>query len=62
MKLTQTTKINRKDFGLPNDKFVFCSFNQNRKMNPKIFGLWMNILLKAKDSVLWIMKDSEISK
>ena len=52
----------RKDFGLPNDKFVFCSFNQNRKMNPKIFGLWMNILLKAKDSVLWIMKDSEISK
>ena len=42
------------DFGLPNDKFVFCSFNQNRKMNPKIFGLWMNILFKSKDSVLWI--------
>lgn len=52
----------RKDFGLPDDKFVFCSFNQNRKINPKIFGLWMSILLKAKDSVLWIMKDSEISK
>ena len=52
----------RKDFGLPDDKFVFCSFNQNRKINPKVFGLWMSILLKAKDSVLWIMKDSEISK
>ncbi len=53
--------LTREMFGLPIDKFVFCSFNSNHKMNHKIFNLWMKILSKNSDSVLWIMKDNEIS-
>ncbi len=48
-------------FGLPNDKFIFCSFNANQKINHKIFNLWMKILSKNSSSVLWIMSDSELS-
>tara|TARA_B110001452_G_C15229810_1_gene426066 strand:+ start:205 stop:2178 length:1974 start_codon:yes stop_codon:yes gene_type:complete len=62
-----TKKISNKNFtremvGLPNDKFVFCSFNSNHKINKETFGLWMRILLKCKDSVLWIMNDNDLSK
>jgi predicted O-linked N-acetylglucosamine transferase (SPINDLY family) len=44
----------RKDFGLPNDKFVFCCMNQHYKINPNTFAGWMNILSKVKESVLWL--------
>jgi protein O-GlcNAc transferase len=49
-------------FGLPKEKFIFCSFNSNSKINHKTFSLWMSILSKAKDSVLWIMSDNNEAK
>ena len=54
--------LTKEMFGLPQDKFIFCSFNSNSKINPKIFSLWMSILSKAKESVLWIMSDNIISE
>ena len=53
--------LTREMFGLPINKFVFCSFNSNHKINYKIFDLWMKILYQNEDSVLWIMSDNEIS-
>ena len=44
----------REDFSLPNDKFIFCCFNNNYKYNPLIFNSWMNILRNSSDSVLWL--------
>jgi predicted O-linked N-acetylglucosamine transferase (SPINDLY family) len=44
----------RQDHGLPDDAFVFCSFNNPYKIEPTIFSAWMNILKKVPSSVLWI--------
>lgn len=46
--------ISRKDFGLPEDKFVFCCFSLAHKIEPTMFESWMNILKRTPDSVLWI--------
>jgi predicted O-linked N-acetylglucosamine transferase (SPINDLY family) len=43
-----------KDFNLPSDKFIFCCFNNVSKINPYIFNLWMKILKKNENSVLWL--------
>jgi predicted O-linked N-acetylglucosamine transferase (SPINDLY family) len=43
-----------KDFNLPLDKFIFCCFNNILKINPNIFSLWMKILKKNENSVLWL--------
>ena len=44
--------------GLPEDAFVFCSFNNNHKFTPEVFASWMRILHRAPDSVLWLLADS----
>jgi len=53
---------NKKLFGLPENKFIFCSFNANHKISPSIFELWMKILSKNTNSVLWILIDDNLSK
>ena len=52
-------QFKRGDFGLPDNAFVFCSFNNNYKITPYIFDIWMNILKKVPNSVLWIFKSNE---
>ena len=49
----------RAGVGLPQDAFVFCSFNSCYKIEPRIFGVWMDILAALPDSVLWILADRE---
>jgi predicted O-linked N-acetylglucosamine transferase (SPINDLY family) len=49
----------RSDCGLPENAFVFCSFNSGRKLTPEQFSLWMRILQRSPDSVLWLAADSE---
>ncbi len=46
----------RRDFGLPDEGFVFCSFNHDYKINPSLFNVWLELLKKVKGSVLWLMK------
>ena len=45
----------REMFQLPQDAFVFSSFNQPYKIDQKRFYLWMSILKKVPDSILWLM-------
>ncbi|XP_049886201.1 UDP-N-acetylglucosamine--peptide N-acetylglucosaminyltransferase 110 kDa subunit-like [Pectinophora gossypiella] len=45
----------RKQYGLPNDAIVYCNFNQLYKMDPKIMGMWVNILKAVPNSVLWLL-------
>jgi len=52
-------QFKRSDFGLPDNAFVFCSFNNNYKITPHIFDIWMNILKKVPNSILWIFKSNE---
>ena len=40
---------------LPDHGFVFCCFNNNYKIIPPMFDLWMRILKNVEDSVLWLL-------
>ena len=44
--------------GLPEDGFVYCSFNNNFKFTPEMFSVWMNILRRVSGSVLWLLADN----
>ncbi len=50
----------RRDHGLPDAGFVFCSFNNNNKINPGTFTDWMTILRRVPGSVLWLLKNSDV--
>jgi predicted O-linked N-acetylglucosamine transferase (SPINDLY family) len=49
------------EFGLKEDQFVFCSFNNSYKITPEIFNAWMDILNKTENSVIWILVDNTLS-
>lgn len=48
----------RKELGLPEDAFVFCCFNNNYKITPALFDIWMRLLQKVPSSVLWLLSDN----
>jgi predicted O-linked N-acetylglucosamine transferase (SPINDLY family) len=52
----------RASCGLPEDGFVFCSFNNNSKFTPDMFHAWMNILRQVPGSVLWLLADNPWAK
>ncbi len=54
-------KFSKKDFGLPEDKFIFCCFNTHQKITPLIFKDWCEILKKNPQSILWLLENNEFS-
>ena len=48
----------RANCGLPEAGFVFCSFNGNYKFSEEMFAVWMRILRRVPDSVLWLVADN----
>jgi len=48
----------RRDLGLPEEAFVFCCFNNNFKIMPAIFAIWMELLAAVEGSVLWLLQDN----
>ena len=52
----------RSFFGLPDDRFVFCAFNNNYKISQAMFTSWMKILRETPNSVLWLLEDNQWSK
>lgn len=51
----------RQELGLPEDGFVYCCFNRTDKFDPHLFAIWMRILQKVPNSVLWLMKSTIIT-
>ncbi len=49
----------RGDFGLPEDAFVFCCFNQSYKIGPLEFAIWMRLLNDVEGSVLWLIHSND---
>ena len=45
----------RADAGLPDQAFVFCSFNNIHKITPEVFDIWMRLLAQLPRSVLWLL-------
>ena len=56
------TPVTRKDYGLPDNGFVFCAFHKAEKISPDIFALWMKILTQVPRSVLWLLSLPEVAQ
>ena len=52
----------RQELGLPESGFVYCCFNNNRKITPATFAGWMRILHQVEGSVLWLLADNPWSE
>jgi predicted O-linked N-acetylglucosamine transferase (SPINDLY family) len=52
----------RSRYGLNEQQFVFCSFNNNHKFTPEVFGAWMRILAGVPGSVLWLLADNDTAR
>jgi protein O-GlcNAc transferase len=52
----------RAECGLPEQGFVFCSFNDTYKITPEFFGIWMRLLTAVPGSVLWLLDANELVK
>ena len=48
--------VTRAGCGLPDEGFVFCSFNNNFKLNRRFFAVWMDLLHRVPGSVLWLLQ------
>ena len=51
----------RQQCGLPERGFVFCCFNRQYKINPTLFDIWMRLLRRVDDSVIWLSSSSPIA-
>lgn len=49
----------RAEAGLPDQGFVFASFNQVYKINSQLFAAWMDTLRAVPGSVLWLLSKDE---
>lgn len=49
----------REEMGLPPEGRVLCSFNNNYKITPAVFDVWMRVLMRFPDCVLWLLQDNE---
>jgi predicted O-linked N-acetylglucosamine transferase (SPINDLY family) len=52
--------VTRAECGLPEKGFVFCCFNNNFKIRPETFDIWMRILERTPGSVLWLLGETPI--
>jgi len=53
--------VTRSDAGLPARGFVFCCFNNTYKVLPAVFDIWMRLLDRVPDSVLWLSPGEDIA-
>ena len=52
-------EFTKKDLNLPENDFIFCCFNSNKKILPSILDLWSQILNQVPDSILWLLSDND---
>ena len=52
----------RQSVGLPETGFVFACFNNNYKISPREFDIWMRLLTKLEGSVLWLLHSNKWAK
>jgi predicted O-linked N-acetylglucosamine transferase (SPINDLY family) len=66
MATTQTTidehEPTRAQCGLPETGLVFANFNSHYKFDPWIFAIWMRLLRKTPDSVMWFVRGTPTSR
>ena len=55
---TVAERGSRAEAGLPEQSFVFASFNNSYKFNPAMFDIWMRLLHAVEGSVLWLPENN----
>ena len=58
-KVISQKPMTRTECGLPETGFVFCCFNNSYKITPVEFDIWMRLLNRVPDSVLWLLKGDD---
>src|SRR5262249_17802115 len=48
------TQPNRAEEGLPEHGLVLANFNHPCKLEPRMFGVWLGLLERVPDAVLWL--------
>ena len=61
-RLIKKTNKKKEDYGLPNNSFVLCCFNSSYKISLIEFEIWLEILNKVENSVLWLLEVEEAAK
>ena len=59
---TSKKEFSKTELGLPENAFVFACFNANNKITSVEFDIWMRLLKKLKNSVLWLYKSNDYSE
>ena len=57
-KEVSTNIMTKKDFGIPEEAFIFCSLNNSYKITPEAFDLWSQILNQVQKSVLVLISEN----
>jgi protein O-GlcNAc transferase len=51
---TNVKKVHKARYGLPEDAFIYCSFNDFHKITEETFNAWLEILQGSDQSILWL--------
>lgn len=54
--------MTRAELDLPEDGFVFCCLNNNYKIMPSEFAIWIRVMKKVEGSVLWLWCNNDVAK
>jgi predicted O-linked N-acetylglucosamine transferase (SPINDLY family) len=52
----------KEEVRLPETGFVFCCFNNNYKISPTEFNIWMRLLREVEGSALWLFKANPLAE
>ena len=55
-------KPTRAEYGLPESGIVFCSFSHDYKISPPLWAVWMDLMRRVPDSVLWLVSRNPQSR
>jgi predicted O-linked N-acetylglucosamine transferase (SPINDLY family) len=58
LRVIASTPQSRAAHGLPDQAIVLCSFNNNFKITPYVFDIWMRLLTQFPKAVLWLLRDT----
>ena len=47
--------LQKKDYGFENSELIFASFGQSLKITKDMFSVWMRLLQKVPNSILWLL-------
>nr|WP_315129879.1 hypothetical protein [uncultured Polynucleobacter sp.] len=59
-RLPSNFSATREQFGLPEDAFVYCCFNNSYKFNRQVVQSWSDILKSVDNSVLWLSENNSV--